>query len=61
MKTAYIVAATRTPVGKGRGQFAQVRADTLLITALRGALAKPCACSMARARPLARNGNTPTL
>ncbi|MBW8066507.1 MAG: acetyl-CoA C-acyltransferase [Ferrovum sp.] len=40
MKTAYIVAATRTPVGKGRGQFAQVRADTLLITALRGALAQ---------------------
>jgi len=38
MKTAYIVAATRTPVGKGRGQFAQVRADTLLITALRGGL-----------------------
>ncbi len=40
MNTAYIVAATRTPVGKARGQFAQTRADDLLIAALRGALAQ---------------------
>lgn len=40
MKNVYIVAATRTPVGKARGQLATTRADTLLITALRGALAQ---------------------
>ncbi len=40
MQNVYIVAATRTPVGKGKGQFTTTRADTLLIAALRGALAQ---------------------
>ncbi|MDA8417031.1 MAG: acetyl-CoA C-acyltransferase [Betaproteobacteria bacterium] len=40
MNNVYIVAATRTPVGKGKGQLATIRADTLLISVLRGALAQ---------------------
>jgi acetyl-CoA acyltransferase len=39
MNSVYIVAATRTPVGRaGRGVFRNVRADDLLIAAIRGAL-----------------------
>jgi acetyl-CoA acyltransferase len=39
MNAVYIVAATRTPVGKApRGLFRQVRPDDLLIAAIRGAL-----------------------
>ena len=41
VQDAYIVAATRTPIGKsGRGHFRNTRADDLLITALRSALAQ---------------------
>lgn len=38
IKPVYIVGAVRTPVGKRGGVFAQVRADDLLIHALKGAL-----------------------
>ena len=38
MNDVYVVAATRTPVGRARGVFRGVRADDLLIAALRGAL-----------------------
>ncbi len=39
LQDAYIVAATRTPVGKaGRGMFRHTRPDDLLIAAIRGAL-----------------------
>ena len=39
MNSVYIVAATRTPVGRaGRGAFRNVRADDLLIAAIQGAL-----------------------
>ncbi|MDE2343840.1 MAG: acetyl-CoA C-acyltransferase [Betaproteobacteria bacterium] len=38
MNDVYVVAATRTPVGRARGVFRQVRADDLLIAAMRGAL-----------------------
>jgi acetyl-CoA acyltransferase len=41
VQDAYIVAASRTPIGKsGRGFFRNTRADDLLITALRSALAQ---------------------
>ena len=41
VQDAYIVAASRTPIGKsGRGHFRNTRADDLLITALRSALAQ---------------------
>ena len=38
MNDVYVVAATRTPVGRARGVFRQMRADDLLIAAMRGAL-----------------------
>ena len=39
MTDAYIVAATRTPIGKsGRGYYKNTRPDDLLLAALRGAL-----------------------
>jgi acetyl-CoA acyltransferase len=39
IEQAYIVAATRTPIGRaGRGYFKHTRADTLLVAALQGAL-----------------------
>jgi acetyl-CoA acyltransferase len=39
VQDAYIVAATRTPIGKsGRGYFKNTRPDELLVAALRGAL-----------------------
>ena len=39
LQDAYIVAATRTPIGKsGRGYFKNTRADDLLVAAIRGAL-----------------------
>ncbi|MDO9315240.1 MAG: acetyl-CoA C-acyltransferase [Burkholderiaceae bacterium] len=39
LQDAYIVAATRTPIGKsGRGVFRNMRPDDLLIAAIRGAL-----------------------
>ena len=41
VQDAYIVAATRTPIGKsGRGVFKNTRPDDLLVAALRGALAQ---------------------
>ncbi|MDT7837247.1 acetyl-CoA C-acyltransferase [Aquabacterium sp. OR-4] len=41
VQDAYIVAASRTPIGKsGRGYFKNTRSDDLLITALRAALAQ---------------------
>jgi acetyl-CoA acyltransferase len=41
VQQAYIVAATRTPIGKsGRGFFRNTRPDDLLVAALRGALAQ---------------------
>ncbi|HET9645120.1 MAG TPA: acetyl-CoA C-acyltransferase [Burkholderiaceae bacterium] len=41
LQDAYIVAATRTPIGKsGRGNFKNTRPDDLLVTALRAALAQ---------------------
>jgi acetyl-CoA acyltransferase len=41
MTDAYIVAATRTPIGKsGRGCYKNTRPDDLLVAALRGALAQ---------------------
>ncbi len=41
IQDAYIVAATRTPIGKsGRGAFRNTRPDDLLIAAIRGALAQ---------------------
>ncbi len=41
VQEAYIVAASRTPIGKsGRGCFRNTRSDDLLITALRSALAQ---------------------
>jgi acetyl-CoA acyltransferase len=41
LQDAYIVAATRTPIGKsGRGVFRNTRPDDLLIAAIRGALAQ---------------------
>ncbi|HKX96066.1 MAG TPA: beta-ketoacyl synthase N-terminal-like domain-containing protein, partial [Methylibium sp.] len=39
VQEAYIVAATRTPIGKsGRGVFRNTRPDALLVAAIRGAL-----------------------
>ncbi len=39
LQDAYIVAATRTPIGKsGRGYFRNTRPDDLLVAAIRGAL-----------------------
>ena len=41
VQDAYIVAASRTPIGKsGRGYFRHTRSDDLLVTALRAALAQ---------------------
>jgi acetyl-CoA acyltransferase len=41
VQDAYIVAATRTPIGKsGRGYFRNTRPDDLLVAAVRSALAK---------------------
>ncbi len=41
VQDAYIVAATRTPIGKApKGAFRNVRPDDLLVAALRGALAQ---------------------
>ncbi len=41
MTDAYIVAATRTPIGKsGRGVFRNTRPDDLLVAALQGAMAQ---------------------
>ncbi|MCM5680801.1 acetyl-CoA C-acyltransferase [Schlegelella sp. S2-27] len=41
VQEAYIVAATRTPIGKsGRGYFKNVRPDDLLVKAIHGALAQ---------------------
>jgi acetyl-CoA acyltransferase len=41
IQDAYIVAATRTPIGKsGRGYYRQTRPDDLLVAAIRGALAQ---------------------
>ncbi len=41
LQDAYIVAATRTPIGKsGRGMFRNTRPDDLLVAAIRGALAQ---------------------
>lgn len=41
VQDAYIVAATRTPIGKApKGTFRNVRPDDLLVAALRGALAQ---------------------
>ena len=41
VQDAYIVAASRTPIGKsGRGYFKNTRSDDLLITALQAALAQ---------------------
>jgi len=41
LQDAYIVAASRTPIGKsGRGYFRNTRSDDLLITALQAALAQ---------------------
>ena len=41
VQDAYIVAATRTPIGKApKGVFRNTRPDDLLIAALRGALAQ---------------------
>ncbi len=41
IQDAYIVAATRTPIGKsGRGMFRNTRSDDLFVAAVRGALAQ---------------------
>ena len=41
LQDAYIVAATRTPIGKShRGFFRHTRPDDLLVAAMRGALAQ---------------------
>ena len=41
VQDAYIVAATRTPIGRsGRGYFRNTRPDDLLVKALQGALAQ---------------------
>jgi len=41
VQDAYIVAATRTPIGKsGRGYFRNTRPDDLLVAALKGAMAQ---------------------
>jgi acetyl-CoA acyltransferase len=41
IQDAYIVAATRTPIGRsGRGYFKNTRPDDLLVAAIRGALAQ---------------------
>jgi len=41
IQDAYIVAATRTPIGKsGRGYYRNTRPDDLLVAAIRGALAQ---------------------
>ncbi|MEY2802040.1 MAG: hypothetical protein RL513_1625, partial [Pseudomonadota bacterium] len=41
IQDAYIVAATRTPIGRShRGYFRQTRPDDLLATVLRSALAQ---------------------
>ena len=41
MTDAYIVAATRTPIGSsGRGYYKNTRPDDLLVAALRGAMAQ---------------------
>ena len=41
VQDAYIVAATRTPIGKsGRGYFRNTRPDDLLVAAVKGALAQ---------------------
>ena len=39
LQDAYIVAATRTPIGKApRGMFSKTRPDDLLVAAIRGAM-----------------------
>lgn len=40
VREAYIVAAKRTPVGKGHGVFSKTRPDDLLVTALKALLAE---------------------
>ncbi len=41
VQDAYIVAATRTPIGRsGRGYFKNTRPDDLLLAAVRGAMAQ---------------------
>ena len=41
VQDAYIVAATRTPIGRsGRGYFRNTRPDDLLVAAIRSALAQ---------------------
>ena len=41
VQDAYIVAATRTPIGRsGRGYFKNTRPDDLLVAAIRGAMAQ---------------------
>jgi acetyl-CoA acyltransferase len=41
VQDAYIVAATRTPIGKsGRGYFKNTRPDDLLVAAVKAALAQ---------------------
>jgi acetyl-CoA acyltransferase len=40
LQDAYIVAATRTPIGKApRGMFNKTRPDDLLVAAIKGAMA----------------------
>lgn len=48
MQEAYIVAATRLPVGKRNGLYAHTRPDDMLAAALRGALAQVPALDPAR-------------
>jgi len=48
IQEAYLVAATRLPVGKRNGAYARVRPDDMLAAALRGALAQVPALDAAR-------------
>jgi len=48
LQQAYIVAATRLPVGKRNGMYAHTRPDDMLAAALRGALAHVPALDVAR-------------
>ena len=51
VQDAYIVAATRTPIGKsGRGYFRNTRPDDLLVAALRSALAQVPTSTRRRSR-----------
>ncbi len=49
IQDAYIVAATRTPIGKApKGMFRNTRPDDLLVAAIRSVMSQKCRVSIRR-------------